>query len=74
MDNFFTSIELKHLKEKNVFATSTIRTNKMEKVLLSDTKEMEKKPKGNSQSCTGLLTMTQWWFVGKTIKPLLLLQ
>jgi len=46
-DNFFTSVKLlKHLKEKNVLATGTIRVNRTEKAPLPDIREMEKKPRG----------------------------
>ena len=46
-DNFLTSVRLlKHLKEKNVLASGTIRANRTEKAPLLDIKEMEKKPRG----------------------------
>ena len=46
-NNFFTSVRLlKHLKEKNVLATGTLRANRTEEAPLPDIKEMEKKPRG----------------------------
>jgi len=53
MDNFFTSLKLlKHLQTQNVFATGTIRSNRLEKAPLKDVKELEKESRGSYDSTT----------------------
>ena len=45
-DNFFTSVKLlKHFKELNVLATSTIRAIRMKRASLPDITQLEKKPR-----------------------------